>query len=195
MGNRGSLIIDSDRLQKAASVRFRKVSKRPSCGSFRLVLCLCAVLAPVTPWAQEITQEIVGGTFGVNANYSIGIASNRKIEGDTVNPSGPRFAVSYAVMPELHLEASGALFSIERNSLIEVIVGGHYNFVTGTSFTPYIGIGGGVSVGRTLAFTYQGTGGIVVEILDWVGLVASYRLTGSLSGFSHNIDVGLLFPF
>ena len=182
--------------------------------SLCFALFLSAIFSLATPLAaQEITEEIIGGTFGANLNYSVGIASEREIGGDYFewSPTGPRFALTSAISPELDLEVSGAWLSSGRINSLDLIVSGHFNMDTGTPLTPYVGVGGGVSWifyndAAVLTVAFQGTAGLVYGISDWLSLVLGYRLTGTTeaetssgetlnTAVGHTVDVGLLFPF
>ncbi len=180
----------------------------------RYALVPWLLLTPITTLAA---QEIFGGTFGANVNYSIGIASERKIrdkeEAIDWTPQGPRFAVSAEVVPNLELELSGALLSSEDISSFDAIASAHYNIATGLPLTPYIGGGGGLSSitygnRASLTFAFQAAAGIVYEISTFVGFVFGYRLTGTTEttlssletadtilemAIGHNIELGLIF--
>ena len=150
--------------------RFLRVLRNSSAASGSRFSACFWVLAPGIPLtAQEVIQEFIGGTFGANLSYSVGIASEREIGGNRVDwsPTGPRFAFTFEVLPNLDLEVSGAWLLSGRISSLDLIAGGHYNIDTGTPFTPYIGLGGGVSWilysnEAPLTIAFQGAGGAFV---------------------------------
>ena len=211
--------------------------------SVRFALCAVLLLAPfATLAAQEMDEMQDDEGFYISAAYGATMPGERDIsvEDTTVSVGtefgllGGRFGVGYGVAgfrPEVSVgyrtatvdsltgmaDVSGTVSSIDLAANV------YYDIGSGSAFSLYLGVGGGMSLVTVMldpdvapysdtasALSVQAAAGIGYAIMEDLTLTLGYRLVGTLEAklskysttkaktgmtLSHTIEAGLRFSF
>lgn len=211
--------------------------------SVRFALCAVLLLAPLaTLAAQEMDEMQDDEGFYISAAYGATMPGERDIsvEDTTVSVGtefgllGGRFGVGYGVAgfrPEVSVgyrtatvdsltgmaDVSGTVSSIDLAANV------YYDIGSGSAFSLYLGVGGGMSLVTVMldpdvapysdtasALSVQAAAGIGYAIMEDLTLTLGYRLVGTLEAklskysttkaktgmtLSHTIEAGLRFSF
>ena len=211
--------------------------------SVRFALCAVLLLAPLaTLAAQEMDEMQDDEGFYISAAYGATMPGERDIsvEATTVSVGtefgllGGRFGVGYGVAgfrPEVSVgyrtatvdsltgvaDVSGTVSSIDLAANV------YYDIGSGSAFSLYLGVGGGMSLVTVMldpdvapysdtasALSVQAAAGIGYAIMEDLTLTLGYRLVGTLEAklskysttkaktgmtLSHTIEAGLRFSF
>lgn len=199
--------------------------------SLRFALCAGLLLSPLAALsAQDMGMGMGDDGFYVSVNYGATFPAQLDFDGAKIDTDfgflGGRLGVGYAIFgfrPEL--SGGYRLANIKGNETnhnvtsIDVIGSVYYDVATGTPLTPYVGVGGGMSMitirqGQTTnpappsawAFAFQGAAGVGYSITDSLIATLGYRLTGTTQttfkdgeilklALGHTGEIGLRFRF
>lgn len=197
--------------------------------SLRFALCAGLLLSPLAALsAQDMGMGMGDDGFYVSVNYGATFPAQLDFDGAKIDTDfgflGGRLGVGYAIFgfrPEL--SGGYRLANIKGNmtnhnvTSIDVIGSVYYDVATGTPLTPYVGVGGGMSMitirqGQTTnapsawAFAFQGAAGVGYSITDSLIATLGYRLTGTTEtkfkdgeilqlALGHTGELGLRFRF
>lgn len=196
--------------------------------SLRFALCAGLLLSPLAALsAQDMGMGMGDDGFYVSVNYGATFPAQLDFDGAKIDTDfgflGGRLGVGYAIFgfrPEL--SGGYRLANIKGNmtnhnvTSIDVIGSVYYDVATGTPLTPYVGVGGGMSMitirrgvnpaPSAWAFAFQGAAGVGYSITDSLIATLGYRLTGTtqttfkdhgdlMLALGHTGELGLRFRF